>query len=296
MNKKANRRAFFVCTLICLMYLSVAVKLPEKVSFRRVFHDQKKVPANMTIYAGKNRDSAVPETGPVPVSQKAVRTSRKNVGLPAPDDTHMEPSLFMSVPLVCLAIKARLLEKGGLIAAGKGSQNTVGWKKPIDILNDRDEEGLRNISKTIDRKQVLDFLKREGITLEQGLTLEEIMLGKGYLVEKKKLLSLYSSSVPADYDSLFPFVINGTGIVKRAGSFEFIAMRDDTKRQSAKEAPEWQMPNLQNLPMRVAIERLAAHTSKIKIHGSGIVSEQSPKPFERTTGETECIIYGRTNR
>jgi hypothetical protein len=46
--------------------------------------------------------------------------------------------------------------------------------------------------------------------------------------------------------------------------------------------------------MRIALERLAAHTTKIRIYGSGTVSEQSPRPFERTTGETECSVYGRT--
>jgi hypothetical protein len=160
-------------------------------------------------------------------------------------------------------------------------------------LYDRDEEGLRNISKTIDVKQVLFLLKREGITLEQGLTAEEVMLGKGYLVEKKKLLSLYNNSVPAEYDRLFPFVIEGTGIVRRGGLVEFIAMKDDMKRKSVKEVPDWQMPNLLNLPMRVALEKLAAHTTKVKIYGSGTVSEQFPRPLERTTGERECIIYGR---
>jgi hypothetical protein len=294
MNKKANRRAFFVCVLMCLMYLSVAAKLPEKVSFKRVFNVQKKVPANnMTIYAGKIKDRATTEIQPAIVTQKAVQTNHKHVGGVVPDDAHIEPSFFMSVPLVCLAIKAKLLEKDGLISAGKSSYNVASWKKPLDILYDRDEEGLRNISKTIDVKQVLFLLKREGITLEQGLTAEEVMLGKGYLVEKKKLLSLYNNSVPAEYDRLFPFVIEGTGIVRRGGLVEFIAMKDDMKRKSVKEVPDWQMPNLLNLPMRVALEKLAAHTTKVKIYGSGTVSEQFPRPFERTTGERECIIYGR---
>jgi hypothetical protein len=56
------------------------------------------------------------------------------------------------------------------------------------------------------------------------------------------------------------------------------------------------MPNLVNLSMRDAIEKLALHTSKIKVYGSGSVVEQNPKAFERTRGETECVIYGRTAR
>jgi hypothetical protein len=302
MNKKANRRAFFVCILVCLMYLSVAAKLPERVSFKRIFHyQQRETPASMAIYTEKKRDRAMPETWPekapkevVKTGQKVVRTSQGDASGHAPDEAHMEPSLFMSVPLVCLAIKAKLLEKDGLISAGKSSHNIASWKKPVDILNDRDEEGLRNISKTIDVKQLLFLLKGEGITLQKGLTAEEIVVGKGYFVEKKKLLSFYNNAVTAEYDRLLPFVLHGTGIVRRNGSFEFIAMKDDIKRQSVKEAPEWQMPNLMNLPMRVALERLGARTAKVRVYGSGIVSEQSPKPFERTTDETECVIYGRT--
>jgi hypothetical protein len=303
MNKKANRRAFFVCILVCLMYLSVAAKLPERVSFKRIFHDQRETPASMAIYGEKNRDRAMAEIGPEKVPHEVVRTSQKVVQAnlkdapgPVPDEAHMEPLLFMSVPLVCLAIKTKLLEKDGLISAAKSSYNIATWKKPVDILNDRDQEGLRNISKTIDVKQMLFLLKGEGITIEKRLTAEEIVLGKGYFVEKKKLLSFFNNVVTAEYDRLFPFVVHGTGIVRRNGSFEFIAMKEDIKRQAVKEAPEWQMPNLMNLPMRVALERLTERTTKVRVYGSGIVSEQSPRPFERTTGETECVIYGRTRQ
>ncbi len=303
MNKKANRRAFFVCIFVCLMYVSVAAKLPEKVSFKRIAHDQKKVPTGMTIYAGKNENRAVAEALPEKAPPKLPRepqriavVNQKDARRPAPDEAHMEPSFFMSIPVVCLAIKAKLLEKDSLISAGKSSYNIPSWKKPVDILDDRDEEGLRNISKTIDAKQVLFLLKKEGIALEPGLTAEEIILGRGYVVEKKTLLSFYNSAVPAEYDRLFPFVVDGAGIVRRNGSFEFIVAKNDAKRQAVREAPEWQMPNLLNLPMRVAVERLAAHTAKIRVMGSGVVSEQVPRPFERTTGEAECVIYGRVKR
>jgi exo-beta-1,3-glucanase (GH17 family) len=56
------------------------------------------------------------------------------------------------------------------------------------------------------------------------------------------------------------------------------------------------VPNLINLSVRAAIEKLASHTSKIKVYGNGNVVEQSPRAFERTRGETECTIYGRTAR
>jgi hypothetical protein len=54
------------------------------------------------------------------------------------------------------------------------------------------------------------------------------------------------------------------------------------------------MPNLANLPIRSAIEKLSTHTSHIKINGSGIVMNQFPRAFERLKGEPECVILGRT--
>ena len=295
MNKKANRRAFFVCMFICLMYVSVAVKLPEKMSFERVAANQKVVSASMNITKQKRSQQTVSDTVSESVPQKPVNENQKNVSRPVPGDESIEPALLMSAPLVCLAIKERLLEKEGLIPVKKDN-NSVSWKKPIDILIDKDEEGLKNISKIIGIKYALGFLKREGITIKEGLSAEEIMLGKGYVLEKKKLLALYNNSVSDDFSKLFPFVIEGTGITRRNGSFEFITIRDEVKKQYVREDMEWQMPNLLNLPIKVALERLAVHTARVKIHGSGIVTEQSPKPFERIRAETECVIYGRTRQ
>jgi beta-lactam-binding protein with PASTA domain len=59
------------------------------------------------------------------------------------------------------------------------------------------------------------------------------------------------------------------------------------------EESEWRMPNLEGLPIKAAIDKLAAHTSRIKVHGSGFVVDQSPKAFERLKGNSECAIYGR---
>ncbi len=53
------------------------------------------------------------------------------------------------------------------------------------------------------------------------------------------------------------------------------------------------MPNLASLPIRTAIDKLSVHTARIKVYGSGYVTDQSPRPFERLKGEQECIIQGR---
>jgi hypothetical protein len=314
MNKKANRRAFFVCMIICLMYVSVVMHLPEKMSFQRVSNDQKILPANMNIYTQGNARQVIPKIMPVSTAQaeQPIQTAQpertkqptqteppvvnKKMSYPAPGNDFIEPSFFMSLPLVCFAVKEGLIEKEGMVPAGKDGHNNVRWKKPIDILYDRDEEGLKNISKTIGIKHTSAFLKQKGILLKEGLSIEEIMLGKGYAVEKKKLLSLYNSIVSDEYKSLFPFIVNGTGIAGCNGNFEFTAMRDKAKKQHAAEDEGWLMPNLANLPIKIALDKLAIHTAKIKIHGSGVVVEQSPKPFERTSGETECIIYGKIQK
>jgi len=314
MNKKANRRAFFVCMFICLMYVSIIMNVPEKMCFRRVSNDQKNAPANMNMYMQENTRQEIPKIVPVSTVQaeqpiQTVQPERlkqpvqaelpainKRISNPTAGGDCIEPSLFMSLPLVCFAIKERLIEKDGLIPAGKGSNNIVTWKKPVDILNDKDEEGLKNISKIIGAKHILVFLKQGGITLKEGLSAEEIMLGKGYVLEKKKLLSLYNNIVTDKDNNLFPFTVNGIGIVRHNGNFELTAMRDKTKKQHSAENEGWLMPNLMNLPIRSALDKLAIHTTKIKIYGSGVVAEQSPKPFERTAGETECIIYGKTQK
>jgi len=86
-------------------------------------------------------------------------------------------------------------------------------------------------------------------------------------------------------------------IVKTSKGFEFSQAKEVYRTDQEKtESPEWTMPNVTNLSMRAAVEKLALYTSKIKVYGNGNVVEQSPRAFERTRGETECIIYGRTAR
>ena len=93
---------------------------------------------------------------------------------------------------------------------------------------------------------------------------------------------------------LFPFIVNGTGIVEHSGNYTFVRMKTESRSHYAKDEQEWMMPNLINLPSKLALEKLIAHTSKVKIMGSGNIAEQYPKPFERVRGEMECVIYGRT--
>jgi hypothetical protein len=231
--------------------------------------------------------SPQPEPQQTPAVQRIVKL----------DDKIIEPNLFIALPLVAYAIKEGLIEREGLILVQKEGYTTVNCKKPLDILRDKDEHGLKAIARLIGKRQSLDFLKKEGIALNQDVDSEKIITGIGYSIEKEKLLSLYNKHVSEDFQGLFPFVMHGLAVVKTKKGYEFSQAREGQEADRAKmEDQEWMMPNLVNLSVRAAIEKLALHTSKIKVYGNGNIVEQSPRAFERTRGETECTIYGRTAR
>ena len=297
MKKKANRRAFFVCVVICLLYASVAAKIPDKLSVKRISEGQNSESKSMSMASQGNAHKTIEEVEevvPVKTHVAAHHISQKAEQRPIPEENQIEPSLFISVPLVCFALKEGLIEKDGLISASRDSNSNTTWKKPLDILKDKDEEGLKNLSRTIGTKHMLNFLKKEDITLSKELSGEDIVLGKGYFVEKKKLLATYDNHVTEDYSRLFPFVVSGTGIVKHNGNYTFVRMKTEPRSHYAKDEQEWLMPNLINLPSKLALEKLITYTSKIRIMGSGNIAEQYPRPFERVRGEAECVIYGRT--
>jgi hypothetical protein len=312
MNKKANRRAFFVCLFIGLMYASVVFRLPEKMNIARVSSGKKVMPSSVIGSAQKiNHDISLPEVPAAifknqpaeSLSPKAGTHQTEPQQAPAAqrivkiDDKTIEPSLFIALPLVAYAIKEGFIERDGLIFVQKEGYNTVNCKKPIDILRDKDEQGLKVIARLIGKQQSLDFLKKEGIVLNQDVDSEKIITGIGYSIEKEKILSLYNNHVSEDFQGLFPFVMHGMAVVKTKKGFEFSQAREVHGTDKARtEDKEWTMPNVINLSMRAAIEKLALHTSKIKVYGNGNIVEQSPRAFERTRGETECTIYGRTAR
>ncbi len=312
MNKKAKRRAFFVCLFIGLMHMSILLRLPEKMNIARVWSGQNVMPSSVVgPTPKKNPDVSLPEvpasifkkqpaeSEPVKASASQTETTKAPADqhILVVDDKSIEPNLFIALPLVAYAIKEGLLEKDGLIFLHKEGYNTGTCKKPIDILRDKDEQGLKAISRLIGKRQSLDFLKKEGISLNQDVDNERIITGIGYSIEKEKILSLYKKYLTNEFQGLFPFVIQGMAIVKTKKGFEFSQAKEIERADREKmNEPEWTMPNVTNLSVRAAVEKLALYTSKIKVYGNGNVVEQSPKAFERTRGETECIIYGRTAR
>ncbi|OPY69574.1 MAG: hypothetical protein A4E57_01059 [Syntrophorhabdaceae bacterium PtaU1.Bin034] len=320
MNKKSKRRAFFVCAIMCLLYVSVSFRLPQKMSMTRT-SDERQVPSEGMMMpvagaeTGEQKRSSMEKAAHVTVAPAAARETEEKVKAPeinhvqtvsvdaAPDvkneklalpgGSGVEPSILISIPLVCYAIREGWVEKESLIFGKKDAYNNVRWRKPIEILKDHDEEGIRNILTTIGQKRVLEFMKEEGISPKSGLSAEDLMLGKGYQLDKEKLLSLYEKHVGNTCDEIFPFSVKELGIAKGARGFQLTTGKEGPRDVSRSVEAEWMMPNLTSLPMRLAVKKLAAHTSRVKVYGSGHVVSQSPKAFSRLTGEQECIIQGK---
>ncbi len=277
MNKKANRKAFFILVCIGLMYISMAFNLTDKFTMKRTLSGHAAAPQSLNVALPAAGDTAV---NPV-----------RNV---SSERTAIEPSLFIAIPIVLSAIQEGLIEKEGLILI-KGETNArADFKKPFDILKDKDEEGLASIAGIIGKKQLLHLLKKDGITIKDDLELNDIMLGKGYTIEKKALLAGFDNHVTDEHKGLFPFMFHGLEMTKTAKGFEIVEKDRHTKINSPVAETEWVMPNLINLPMKGALEKVSVRTSKIKIMGSGIVTDQQPKPNEKVRGDIDCTIYGRS--
>jgi hypothetical protein len=318
MNKKSKRRAFFVYVIICLLYVIVGFGLPGKMSMTRI-SDEKLTPSKGMVLPLPNSNvveqvlppegapscTSVPdaatdtaEEAKAPVANDATRPSAvaqsPDAQSVAGGKSGIEPSLLISIPIVCYAIREGWLEKESLIFGKKDVYNSVGWRKPIEILKDHDEQGIRNILNTIGEKRMSEFMKKEGLGLNAGLRAEDVILGKGYTVERQRLISLYDRYVSNTCDELFPFMVGDTGITKGGSGFVLTSGKKPGKDGNRAPEEEWMMPNLANLPIRTAVEKLAVHTSRIKIVGTGQVTNQFPRPFERLKGESECLIQGRS--
>jgi hypothetical protein len=330
MNKTSKKRAFFVVLVLCLVYISVAFKVTDLFSMKRALPDHISQTSPMGVYPGDLQKSATPANGPQKADEKTDRAQedppsstkmqeppstnspmlasdsvqrpvreapkdreyKASQASAAADRLSVEPSLLIALPVICLALKEGRIDKEGLIFSKKDVYNSGNWKKPADILRDHDEEGVKVLLRSLGKDFLLEALRKEGIQIRPEVTSEQLMTGKGYTVDKKKLLSLYHRHVAEGYNDLFPFMLPTVGVIKTKVGFELVEPARSA-RPAPKEEEEWLMPNLSSLPLRVAVEKLAVHTSKIKVYGSGVVVEQSPRPFERLRGESECSIQGR---
>jgi hypothetical protein len=91
---------------------------------------------------------------------------------------------------------------------------------------------------------------------------------------------------------VFPFSLKQIGMAKDQTGFRITRGKETTREVRQAPEQEWMMPNLSNLPLRTAVEKVAVYSAHIKVYGSGKVASQSPRPFERLKGETDCVIQG----
>ncbi len=284
MNKRANRKAFFILLCVGIMYLSTAFNITEKFSMNRTLNSQNSPkPAGLSGIIPEK--AAIAEKVIVPEHAVSLGTT-----------SAIEPGFFITIPLISSAIQEGFIEKEGLVLIKRANSTNADFKKPFEVLRDKDEEGIVSIAEIIGKKQLLHLLKKESISIDNNLGLSDIILGRGYHIEKKRLLSFFNKYVTEELTGLFPLVHNNMEITKREKGFEIAENREQPKKKNPAGDGEWTMPDLVNLPMKTAVEKLALNTSRIKIYGSGVVLDQSPKAFEKVKGEGQCTIYGRSYR
>lgn len=278
MNKQAIQKAFFVCVFIGLMYAALAFNVQDKFSMKRTFDTSVRP-------APKSLSVTVPKADRTPARQEPVI---KN------DSPSIEPSFLIAIPIIASSIKEGLIEKEGLVLIKKDDNaSSVYLKKPLDILKDKDKEGLKNISRIIGRKHIEAFLKKEGVTLPDRSLPFDTMTGKGYSVDKKVLTAMYNKHVGEEFDPLLPFSAGGFEVMKKANVFEIVKTNEPKQAHRAPGGIAWAMPDLSGLSMKAALDRIAPKVQKIKVYGSGVVTDQYPKPQEQVKDDTHCVLYGR---
>ncbi len=279
MNKRANKKAFFIILGVGLMYVSLAFNITERFTMKRIFATEKTAAsANISgIAPEKNARDAHPPGGVV-----------KNAGM-------MEPGFLIAVPIIGNLIEDGIIDKNELLRIRRADGGTD-FKKPVDILRDQDVNGLMSIAENVGKKQIIQILTSHGITLGDDLNLDEIVSGKGYVVNAVQLSELYTRCVNEQYSELFPLRYNNMEIKKKAEGYEVVQVSGTRSTENPLEAAEWTMPDLSSLAMRDALEKISGKTSKIKVYGVGYVVDQNPKPHEKLRGEAQCSLYGRPEK
>jgi hypothetical protein len=69
----------------------------------------------------------------------------------------IEPRTFISVPVTCYAIKEGWIDKESLIFQKRRPEYSL--IKPLDILRQQDEDGIKQILKTIGKSRLTEFLE-----------------------------------------------------------------------------------------------------------------------------------------
>lgn len=301
MNKKAKRRAFFICLAICLMNLSLALKITDRFNIKRIDENVSHRTNDLSIMSSKIQEEKQ-EKKIVEEEQKGDKKEVQNLEATEKKvffknmENEVEPLFFITIPILCHMIKNKVLEQELLIPSSNNA-----WKKPFQIIRDRDREGIKNLSSLIGKGALIRFLKNEGIRYPDDSNAEALLAGIGYTLDKERLIEIFDKNVDKSWDDLFPFVVDKLAVVKTENGFKLVdpkklAFTDKnfTDKKEIKKDTQWTMPDFTGLPLRNAIERLNTKTARIRVFGSGFIIDQHPKPNEIVKIDDECILYGRT--
>lgn len=280
MNKQAIRKAFIVCTLIGLTYAGIALNVQDRISMKRTSGPlAAKAPRSLSI--------AAPQAKPDPVPGKKALVADSSAGI--------EPAFLIAVPVVAYAIHENLLEKDGMVVVQKSEDDpsSVYLKKPLDILRDKDKNGLKAISRIIGKKNIEVFLTRQGVKIpDRSLSVDSIT-GIGYSIDRNLLVSMYNQYVGEGFASLMPYASGGFEVSRKNNGFQINAVRNEKNPENAEASSAFSMPDLSGLSVKAALDRISSK-AEVKIYGSGIVVDQFPKPREKVEKETRCVLYGRS--
>ncbi|MDD3845924.1 MAG: PASTA domain-containing protein [Syntrophorhabdaceae bacterium] len=279
MNKQAIRKAFFVCASIGLVYAALAFNIQDRFSMKRTYQTSvKKAPKSLNV--------AVPGPDNEPSRQAPII---------AGNQPSIEPSLLIALPIIAYSIREGLIEREGMILVKRTDDpSSVYLKKPLDILKDKDSEGLRTLTRIIGKKNIEAFLSQEGVKLPDRSLPFDALAGTGYSIDSEVLVALYNKYVGAGFDPLIPFAAGGFEVSRKGRGFEIGKIRKEKQAQAVRNGAAWIMPDLSGLSMKAALDRISAKGQAIKIYGSGVVASQYPNPQEKVEKETRCILYGRT--
>jgi hypothetical protein len=279
MNKQAIRKAFFVCASIGLAYAALAFNVQDRFSMKRTYETSvKKAPRSLNV--------AVPGPQKEPDRQAPVI---------AGGGLSFEPSLLIAVPIIAHSIREGVIEKDGMVVVrGAGETSPVYLKKPLEILKDRDRDGLRTLSRIIGRKNMDAFLAREGVRLPDRSLTFDTLAGTGYSVDEKVLTALYTKYVDAAFDPLLPFASGGFEVSRKGGAFVKEKVPEQKSAAAGPDGAAWTMPDLTGLSLRAALDRISTKGQPVRIYGSGVVTDQHPRAQEKVEKDTRCILYGRT--
>jgi len=283
MNKPAIRKALIVCALIGVMYAGIAFNVQDRFSMKRTHEAASgKAPRSLSVAAAQ----------PDPA-----REARKQALIPDNGTGSIEPSFLIAVPIIAFAIREGFIEKDGMIVVQKNDDEAspVYLKKPIDILRDKDKEGLKAIARIIGKRNIEIFLTRQGVKLPDKSLSVDTIDGIGYSIDRKLLVSMYNTYVGEGFAPLMPYASGGFEVSRKDNGFQIKAVRNEKGVPNAEENAVFFMPDLTGLPMKAALDRISTK-AQVKIYGSGIVVDQFPKPREKVEKETRCTLYGRTDQ